>query len=435
MTSNLPNLLIPDTALSVTGLTDYIQALLEQDHQLRQVWVTGEVSSASRYRSGLFFTLQDPDAQAAINCVVWSSQLNRLATVPVPGDQLILLGRVHVHPQRGTYQLIIWQALPAGEGLRALRYRQLRNRLESEGLFDPDRKRPLPLYPQTIAVVTSPQAAAWGDIQRTLKRRYPGMHVLFSPALVQGDQAPEAIVRAIERVEADGRAEVLILSRGGGATEDMACFNDERVVRAVAMCRIPVVAGIGHQRDESLADLVADIYAHTPTAAAEQAVPLLADLFAEHQQRVLALSQAVGTSVDGAVEQLDRLKGRLRRLHLDRLIREQVQFNGWRQQRLTQSMNQQLQAAQQHCELLHQKLSALDPSAVLKRGYAMIRQENGEDVRSAQQLQPGQPLILQLAQGQAKAIVTEVMPAPTDLTHPNSTAPDLNPHLSPKSQQ
>jgi exodeoxyribonuclease VII large subunit len=226
-------------------------------------------------------------------------------------------------------------------------------------------------------------------------------------------------------VETDGRAEVLILSRGGGATEDMACFNDERVVRAVAMCSIPVVAGIGHQRDESLADLVADVYAHTPTAAAEQAVPLLADLFAEHQQRVLALSQAMDTSVDGAIEQIDRLKVRLRRLHLDRLIREQVQMNGWRQQRLVQNMNQQLQTALQHCELLHQKLAALDPNAVLKRGYAMIRQEHGFDVRSAQQLQPGQPLRIQFARGQAKAIVTEIMPS-----NPNLATPDLHPDFS-----
>src|SRR5579883_2829888 len=139
MTSYFPSLLVPDTALSVVGLTAYIQMLLEQDSQLRQVWVTGEVSSATRYRSGLFFTLQDPDAKAAISCVVWNSYLDKLATLPVQGEQLIILGRIHVHPQRGQYQLIVWQALPAGEGLRALRYRQLRTRLEAEGLFDPAR--------------------------------------------------------------------------------------------------------------------------------------------------------------------------------------------------------------------------------------------------------------------------------------------------------
>ncbi|MBF2076057.1 MAG: exodeoxyribonuclease VII large subunit [Synechococcales cyanobacterium C42_A2020_086] len=418
MTSHLPSLLVPDSALSVAGLTAYIQALLEQDDQLRQVWVTGEVSSATRYRSGLFFTLQDPDAQAAISCVVWSNQLNRLATLPSPGEQLIILGRVHVHPQRGTYQLIVWQALPAGEGLRALRYRQLRKRLEVEGLFDSERKRALPPYPQTIAVVTSPQAAAWGDIKRTLKRRYPGLHVLFSPALVQGDQAPASIVQAIHRVVRDGRAEVLILSRGGGATEDMVCFNDERVVRAIAECPIPVVAGIGHQRDESLADLVADVCAHTPTAAAEQAVPLLADLYADHQDRVSRLSQAMTSYLDNAADQLYRLKGRLRRLHLDRQIRQEAQTIVWKRQQLIQSTHYRLQEAIQHCYLLRQKLITLDPAAVLRRGYAVLRQTEGTVVRSPAQVAPGETLTVQLAHGQLHVIVTEIL---TDLLDSGQT--------------
>jgi exodeoxyribonuclease VII large subunit len=426
MTSNLPSLLLPDTALSVAGLTAYIQALLEQDQQLQQVWVTGEVSSATRYRSGLFFTLQDPDAQPAINCVVWNSQLNRLAALPEPGEQLIILGRVQVYPQKGNYQLIVWQALPAGEGLRALRYRQLRKRLEAEGLFDPDRKRPLPPYPQTIAVVTSPQAAAWGDIKRTLKRRYPGLQVLFSPALVQGEQAPLSIVRAIERVERDGRAEVLILSRGGGATEDMACFNDERVVRAVANCSIPIVAGIGHQRDESLADLVADVYAHTPTAAAEQTVPLLADVYAEHQERISILSRTVTTALDQAYEDLERLRSRLQRLHLDRQIRQEAQSIAWVHQRLVQSTNQRLQAAIQHCHLLRQKLITLDPKSVLQRGYALVRQENGATARSTADLIVGQTLMIQLSSGRLKATVTELNsdsnPDCLDLTSSSSTS-------------
>lgn len=409
MTSNLPSLLVPDTALSVAGLTAYIQALLEHDSQLQQVWVTGEVSSATRYRSGLFFTLQDPSAEAAINCVIWNSQINRLATIPVAGEQLIILGRVQIHPQRGNYQLIVWQTLPAGEGLRALRYRQLRKRLEAEGLFDPDRKRSLPIYPHTIAVVTSPQAAAWGDIKRTLKRRSPGLKVLFSPALVQGDQAPQSIVQAIQRVIRDGRAQVLILSRGGGATEDMVCFNDERVVRAIAGCPIPVVAGIGHQRDESLADLVADVCAHTPTAAAEQAVPLLADLYAEHQDRVAQLHQVMSDQLDRATIQLDRLKDRLRRLRLDRQVRQELQSIAWQRQQLIQTTNQQLQTAIQHCHLLRQKLLTLDPAAVLRRGYAVTRQANGSVVRSIDQTAVGQMLTIQLANGQLNVKITEIL--------------------------
>lgn len=409
MTSYLPDILAPEVALSVAGLTAYIQVLLEQDDQLRQVWVTGEVSSATRYRSGLFFTLQDPDEKAAISCVVWNSQIDRLATLPTQGEQLIILGRIHLHPQRGQYQLIVWQVLPGGEGLRALRYRQLRNRLEAEGLFDPLRKRPLPSHPRTVAVVTSPQAAAWGDIQRTLRRRYPGLHVLFSPALVQGDQAPDTIVRAIQRVIRDGRSDVLILSRGGGAIEDMACFNDERVVRAIAECPIPVIAGIGHQRDESLADLVADVCAHTPTAAAEQAVPSLADLYTEHRERMLALNDAMEYRLESTRDRLQRLEGRLHQLKLDRRLQHETQRLDWLRHQLIQSSLSQHQQAKQHCQLLKQKLATLDPQAVLKRGYAVVQQENGAIARNATDLAPGQNLLVQLGQGQLKVSVTEVL--------------------------
>ena len=408
MSSSLPNL-VPDTALSVAGLTSYIQDLLEQDDQLRQVWVTGEVSSANQHRSGVFFTLQDPESKAAISCVVWSSQRDKLAQMPMPGEQLIVLGSIRLYPQRGQYQLTVWQALPAGEGLQALRYRQMRNRLEAEGLFDPKRKRSLPPHPQIIAVVSSPQAAAWGDIQKTLRHRYPGLHVLFSPAIVQGEQAPASIVAAIERVQIDGRAQVLILARGGGAVEELACFNDERVVRAIASCSIPVITGIGHQRDESLADLVADVYAHTPTAAAEQVVPELAALSAEHQQRIIALNNAVNRRFQTFREQLQRLKERLRRLPLQRQLNQEKQAIATRRHQLLQATSWRLQKETQHCQMLRQKLATLDPQAVLQRGYAVVRQENGAIARTIDELSIGQELDIQLARGQVKVKVTEIL--------------------------
>jgi len=413
MTPSLPHLLVPDTALSVAGLTAYIQALLEQDAHLSQVWLTGEVSSATRYRSGLFFTLQDPDAKAAISCVVWNSQLEKLTTLPAQGEQLIILGRIRLHPQRGQYQLIVWQALPAGEGLRALRYRQLRHRLDSEGLFSPACKRSLPIHPQVVAVVTSPQAAAWGDIQRTLRRRYAGLHVLFSPALVQGEQAPASIVNAIRRVELDGRADVLILSRGGGAIEDLACFNDERVVRAIADCSIPVIAGIGHQRDETLADLAADVCAHTPTAAAAQAVPQLATLQAAHQERMLALKATIHHHLEATHEQQQRLSDRLHKLRLDRKLQQEQQKLNWMRQRLIQGSALQVQQATYYCQSLQQKLATLDPEAVLKRGYAVARHSNGTVVRTAEAVIPGDMLNIQLGQGQLTVNVTAVLPRST----------------------
>ncbi|MCF4968601.1 exodeoxyribonuclease VII large subunit [Nostoc sp. CMAA1605] len=402
------NLDFPDTALSVAGITEYLQALLEENPILRQVWVTGEVSSANQHRSGLFFTLQDPNGTAAIKCVVWNSQVNKLMQLPAVGEQMMILGSIRVYPQRGEYQLTVWQALGAGEGLQALRYQQLRNRLLEEGLFDTARKRSLPPHPYTIAVVTSPTAAAWGDIQRTLKQRYPGLRVLFSPATVQGEQAPESIVKAIARVEQDGRAEVLILARGGGAVEELACFNDERVVRAVAECSIPVITGIGHQRDESLTDLVADVCVHTPTAAAEIVVPALAQLYTQHRQRVDALYDALLASQSQAAYRLQTLRHRLRNLRLDRQVQQEANKLTWQRQRLLQLIKGRSQQAQQHLELLRQKLATLDPKAVLQRGYAVVRQENGEIVRVANELTVGQELGLQLAQGKVKVKVIAV---------------------------
>jgi len=407
MISSLANTAVSETVLSVAGLTSYLQMLLEQDNALQQVWVIGEVSSATRHRSGLFFTLQDPDASAAINCLVWNNQVHKLAELPVPGEKLIVLGCIRLYAPRGQYQLAVWQSLPAGEGLRALRYRQLRQRLEAEGLFAPQRKRTLPEHPQVVGVVTSPQAAAWGDIQRTLRRRYPGLQVLFSPALVQGERAPASIVTAIHRVEQDGRAQVLIVSRGGGATEDMDCFNDERVVRAIASCPIPIIAGIGHQRDESLADLAADVCVHTPTAAAEQAVPKLSLLYSEHQERTIDLHRATSQQVRSAFEQLRRLRSRLRRLRLDKQLDREIQTNSWRRQQLLRSSQQRMYEAAQHCQLLQQKLSTLDPQAVLKRGYAIVRQAD-KIVRSADRLNLGETLDIQLGEGKIQVKITEI---------------------------
>lgn len=403
------NLIIPDTAISVAGLTAYIQLLLEQDDQLRQVWVTGEVSSAKPNRSGIFFTLQDPQTKAAISCVVWNSQLGKLAQMPTVGEVAIALGSIRLYPQRGQYQLNVWQVLPAGEGLLALRMRQLRDRLQAEGLFDPQRKTSLPIHPQVIAVVTSDSAAAWGDIQKTLKRRYPGLHILFSPAIVQGELAPASIVKAIERVEQDGRAEVLILSRGGGAVEELACFNDERVVRAVANCSIPVITGIGHQRDETLTDLAADVCVHTPTAAAETVVPALLDLYNQHRQRITELQTACHQQIETSCDKLQVLGNRLRNLRLDQQIKQEMQTLRWQQQRLQQATRVRSQQATQQVQLLRQKLETLDPKAVLKRGYAVVKQDQGAIVRSSSDLVPGQNLLIQLNQGQALVQVTQIL--------------------------
>jgi exodeoxyribonuclease VII large subunit len=402
-----PNLLIPPTVLSISGLTQYLQALLEQDEQLVQVWLTGEVSSANRHRSGLFFTLQDPDAGAMLQCVAWTAVLDKLAIVPEAGEQVVVLGRIRLYPQRGQYQLVVWQVLPAGEGLRTLRYQQMRDRLFAEGIFDPEHKRPIPPHPQMIGVVTSPQAAAWGDIQRTLKSRYPGMRVLFSPSLVQGESAPESIVAAIARLEMDGRAEAVILARGGGASEDLACFNDERVVRAVFSCPIPIISGIGHQRDETLADLAADYSAHTPTAAAAAAVPCLEDLQELHQARQRQLFFEMQARMLASQKDLQYLQSRLQHLHPERLLKQELSKIASHQLRLLQATQFRLRSHQQQHQFLQQKLATLNPSEVLRRGYAIARTLNGKIVRKVADLDTEKPFMLQLSEGSIYAKVID----------------------------
>ena len=396
----------PELAVGVAGLTDYLKLLLEENPQLSKIWVVGEVSSARNHGQGCFFTLQEPDGSAAVNCVVWRSQLSRITAMPKVGEQVTVLGQIRLYPKRGSYQLTAWQVLPAGAGLQALRYRQLRSRLAAEGLFDLTRKRPLPAYPQTLAVVTSPQAAAWGDIQRTLIGRNPSVKVLLSPATVQGEQAPASIARAIARVAKDARADVLLLARGGGASEDLACFDDERVVVAIAQSPIPVITGIGHERDESLADLVADLCAHTPTAAAEQAVPGLDELYGEQVQYLQRAVQVMTRRLQMAQSGVESVRTRLQRLRVDRQLAQHQRDVSWQRQQLVAGLAQRLQAAQHRHQLLTEKLSTLDPESVLRRGYALVKAE-GQIVVDAATLLPGTELEIKLGKGQVKATVIE----------------------------
>ena len=397
---------------SVAALNQWLKDCVEAEPALHRVWAIGEVSSAKQFPSGLYFTLADTEDDAAIGCVVWRGQADRLTVVPQAGQQVIVLGEVQLWPKRGELKLVAWQVLPAGEGLQALRLQQLRDRLAEEGLLDPDRRRPLPVHPRAIAVVTSPRAAAWGDIQRTLLQRHPGLPVLFSPALVQGDRAPESIIRAIEQVTADGRAEVLILARGGGATEDLSCFNDEALVRTVAACPIPVITGIGHQRDESLCDLVADWCAHTPTAAAERAVPSLAELRSAWADRALGLKLAMDGYLADRADRLGDLRQRLERLRPDRQLQRETERLTSLRHRLRLAMEHRLDQERDRQTALQQALRSLDPAQVVQRGYGVVRTEQGTLIRRANQVQPGDRLTIQLAEGWIFVTVGLTTPQP-----------------------
>src|SRR5690606_27051359 len=289
---------MPD-AFSVHQITIYIRDLIDQDPRLAGVVVEGEVSHFTRASSGhLYFTLKDDSAE--LRCVMWRSQAAWLGFEPQHGDAVLAHGQISVYEQRGQYQLMCDMLQPAGLGELNRQFELLKARLNAEGLFDEARKRPLPAFPRAVGVVTSPTTAAFQDVLNVIRRRYPLLPVVLSPTLVQGKEAPPQIIAALDRLNQRDDIDLILLVRGGGSLEDLWCFNDEAVVRAVAASRLPVVTGVGHEIDFTLVDFAADRRAPTPSAAAELITPdgaLLA-------QQVRGLRSRMDTMLIGQLEQL-----------------------------------------------------------------------------------------------------------------------------------
>jgi exodeoxyribonuclease VII large subunit len=267
----------PDRPYTVSEITSRIRSLLEQEPLLQSLWIEGEISNFSRASSGhIYLTLKDAGAQ--LNAVIWRSQVMEMSYLPHSGDQVIAHGRIGVYEQSGRYQLYIDRIRQAGRGSIYEEFERLKARLEAEGLFSEALKKPLPPYPKWIGVVTSPNAAALRDVLHVLERRYPLVKVMLSPTLVQGEAAPRNIIQAIDALNTRDEIDVILLVRGGGSLEDLWAFNDEAVARAVAASRLPIISGIGHETDFSLADFAADRRAPTPTAAAVIATPDIIEL-------------------------------------------------------------------------------------------------------------------------------------------------------------
>ncbi|MEJ5222424.1 MAG: exodeoxyribonuclease VII large subunit, partial [Tepidiforma sp.] len=263
-----------DHVLPVSALVAFLREYLEANEFLSDVWVTGEVSNSSRSTAGhRYFTLRD--AKAAIRCVMWRDRMPP-GFVLKDGERVIVHGRISVYLQRGELELVCDFARPEGVGVLAAKLEELRLRLEAEGLFDPARKRPLPRFPLRIGLVTSPGGAALHDVQFVLRKRWPVATLVFAPAQVQGEQAPGQVVAALRRLAQEPDLDLILVTRGGGAAEDLHAFNDERVARAIYASPHPVVTGVGHETDVTIADLVADLRAATPSAAAERATPDIA---------------------------------------------------------------------------------------------------------------------------------------------------------------
>ncbi|MGB9783660.1 MAG: exodeoxyribonuclease VII large subunit [Moorellaceae bacterium] len=394
--------------LSVGELTYYIKGLLDRDGFLANVWVKGEISNLKWHSSGhLYFTLKDK--AAALRCVMFQGRCRGLNFQPVNGGQVIARGYVSVYERDGLYQLYVQDLFPAGVGLGEIALQELKRRLEREGLFDKSRKRPLPRLPRRIGVVTSLNGAAWRDIVTVVRRRYPGMGIVLAPAAVQGDTAVQEIVLALENLNRWGRVDVIIVGRGGGSAEDLSAFNTEEVARAIYASRIPVIAAVGHETDYTIADLVADRRAPTPSAAAEMAVPVRAEL----EREIWVLRSRLYRSI---WHRLSLWRERVERLARSRSLARPQQEIYWRQQyvdgleqRLTGAWKARWLEKTRELEVLTARLEAASPLAILKRGYAVCRRpDGGAIIKSGREVRTGDEVEVILQAGALRCLVEEV---------------------------
>lgn len=395
-------------ALTITDLTRHVSALLRSDDILQDVWVRGEVSNFSRAGSGhLYFSLKDEGA--CVGCVMWRSAAARLGFQPQPGMQLIAHGQIDVYQQRGQYQLIIDSLVPDGAGALHLALEQARARLLAEGLLDTQRKRPLPAFPRRIAVVTSLSGAAVRDICVILRSRPFPPDIVLIPALVQGEGAERSLCAGLELANSHSGADLIIIGRGGGSLEDLWCFNSERVARAIASSRLPVISAVGHETDYTLADMAADLRAPTPTAAAELAVASRDQqiaLYAHLEQRARA---ALASRVERARLRLDGLQLRAPLAHPVWMIERRRQRLDDLHGRLLRARSHCLQRWQHRLALTVGKLQGVNPLATLARGYAAVtRLPENDALSSVEQVRPGDRLRVHLADGSIEAEVLKV---------------------------
>jgi len=441
----------PDTrprALTVSELNHQARHLLESSFM--QVWVEGELSGFSRPSSGhWYFSLKDQKCQ--IRCAMFRGANQRIRTLPREGDQIRIRGKVTLYENRGDFQIIVEHLEPAGLGALQQAFEALKARLQSEGLFDPARKKPIPATPRHIGVITSPTGAAIHDILTVLKRRCPAIPITLYPTAVQGQAATADIVQAIDRAQRHGLADVLIIGRGGGSLEDLWCFNEEAVARAIAACPIPTVSAVGHEVDVTIADFVADLRAPTPSAAAEKISPDQQDWLRRLTEQQGRLGQSARRLLQRLDNQLGHLSARLRdprrellekaqrmdelELRLNKAIRDRLDQQKQKtdyliqrmsaqsprrtlktvkeqtqrlEERLTLAPRHQLRQKDERLQHIAQTLHVVSPLATLGRGYAIVRDDQGRIVRKAGDLETGDQITARLGRGSVSAQVTEI---------------------------
>ncbi len=403
--SQLSILGFQSTIWSPIELNRHVRGLIESDYRMGDLWLAGEVTNLSQPASGhLYFTIRD--AEAAVRCVMWKQDAASLLRLPKDGEAIETHGKVSVYEASGQYQLYVDEVRYSGEGELYQQYLLLKERLEAEGLFAEQRKRPLPEWPRRIGIVTSSSGAALRDVLNVLRRRYPLVEAIVSPTPVQGEAAPDRIVEAMQALD-DTEPDVVLLVRGGGSVEDLWAFNDERVVRAVVASKAPVVTGIGHETDVLLSDFAADVRAPTPSAAAEIATPDLDELIIEVREMQMGLARA------WADYQLRlRTAVQVQRTALE-LVSPQARVDNARQRvdeylhRATSAIRHEIALQSAAVAGLIQTLQAVGPDTVLARGYAVVRNSaDGSVVRSVNQVSAGDELQVRVSDGEFGAQAT-----------------------------
>lgn len=398
--------MIEPKIFTVGQINRYIRNLLENDFILSSLLVKGEISNFKAHSSGhLYFTLKD--ASGALSCVMFRQDAAGLPFEPENGMQVVVYGHISLYEKTGQYQLYAEFLEPLGIGALQVAFEQLKEKLAAEGLFDGDFKREIPKNPSCIAVITSPTGAAVRDILQIVKRRDPNVKVAIFPTLVQGEQAAADIVRSLKLVNEWGKADVIILGRGGGSMEDLWCFNDENVARAVFASEIPVISAVGHETDFTITDFVADMRAPTPSAAAELATTPLTERREAFHRLELRLERDVSALLTSCRRRLDLLKSRpVMERPLERIYRTMMDVEET-QQRLDKEMTNRLMQRAERWQYLTNRLEAASPLAVMSRGYVMAVASSGKLLTSVKQAEVGDRVTLHLQDGKIETNIQE----------------------------
>ena len=389
--------------LTVSQLNEYVRRMFQMDPMLRAIELKGEISNLKFHQSGaLFFTMKDE--AAAISCVMYASDVAGLQAMPFEGMRALAGGSVALYARGGQYQFVVKQLHAQGVGVLYERLQRLKEKLGREGLFEPERKRALPPYPDTVGVVSSPTGAVIHDILNVSLRRNPDAHILLCPVRVQGVGADEEVAAAIRMLERLEHVSVIIVARGGGSMEDLWTFNEESVVRAVAMCKKPIVSAVGHETDVTLCDLAADLRAPTPSAAAECVTPIRDDLVASIEAIRLSMRESAEACVEAQESALRLAQAKLNANRPDIRLKRQAELLEQRKQALFRAMREQMTKRQGALDAQQSALELLSPYAALKRGYAIV-QKDARTITKAALLQAGETISVRFADGVIRAKV------------------------------